>query len=89
MKVADTSRESKPPSGNGTSKNEKLSKSKSFSSALVKKSNDGKNAEAAASNGSVGMNPQSKQSFTSRSFSDKQPHLSKLKVDITLLFKLL
>ncbi|XP_044464091.1 protein WVD2-like 6 isoform X2 [Mangifera indica] len=79
VKVADTSRESKPPSGNGTSKNEKLSKSKSFSSALLKKSNDGKNTEAAASNGSVGMNPQSKQSFTSRSFSDKQPHLSKLK----------
>ncbi|KAJ0031776.1 hypothetical protein Pint_12394 [Pistacia integerrima] len=79
VKNADTSRDSKPLKGNGTSKNEKPLNPKSVSSTLVKKSRDGKNAEASStvSNGSVGMNSHSKQSFKTRSFNDRLPHLSK------------
>ncbi|XP_031279683.1 protein WVD2-like 5 isoform X1 [Pistacia vera] len=81
VKNADTSRDSKPVKGNGTSKNEKPLNPKSVSSTLMKKSRDGKNAEAssAVSNGSVGMNSHSKQSFKTRSFNDRLPHLSKVK----------
>ncbi|XP_044472227.1 protein WVD2-like 5 isoform X2 [Mangifera indica] len=79
VKDADTSKASKPLKGSGTTKNEKPSNLRSISSTWVKKSWDGKSAEASStvSNGSVGMNLHSKQSYNSRSFNERQPHLSK------------
>lgn len=80
VKNADTSKQPKPHKALNKSKNEKPSSTKRVSLTEVQKSKDGKGAEATTltvSNGSVGLNSHSKQTFKSRSFNDRQGHVSK------------
>ncbi|KAF8400633.1 hypothetical protein HHK36_013932 [Tetracentron sinense] len=80
---------SKPQNGQGKIKNKKSSSPKHVVETLLKKSKDGKHAEAtpAVSNGSVASNSRSKQSFalaTSRkAFNDRQAVESNASVDLS------
>ncbi|XWS26223.1 hypothetical protein CRYUN_Cryun26dG0012900 [Craigia yunnanensis] len=73
-------KQSKPQKVQGKTKNEKPSGPKNVSSALVKKSKDGKNAEAtviASNGGSVATNSSLKHHLESRSFNERQANASK------------
>ena len=77
-------KQSKPKKVQGKTKNEKPSGSKNVSSALVKKSKDGKSAEAtltASNGGSVATNSSLKHHLKSRSFNERQANASKVRVD--------
>ncbi|KAH9760653.1 protein WVD2-like 5 [Citrus sinensis] len=78
-KAADTSKQSIPLKGHGKSKSEKPLNPKNVSSTGVKKSKDGKNDDGTStiSNGSVGLNSHSKQSFKSMTFNERQAQFSK------------
>ncbi|XVF35596.1 hypothetical protein REPUB_Repub18cG0159700 [Reevesia pubescens] len=78
--VKDNVKQSKPQKLPGKTKNEKPSGPKNVSSALVKKSKDGKRAEAkltASNGGSVATNSRMKQPLKSRSFNERQANASK------------
>ncbi|XP_022730587.1 protein WVD2-like 6 [Durio zibethinus] len=78
--VKDNVKQSKPQKVQGKTKNEKPSGPKNVSSALVKKSKDGKSAEVAltASNGgSVATNSRLKQPLKSSPFNGRQANVSK------------
>ncbi|XWS17816.1 hypothetical protein CRYUN_Cryun33cG0100500 [Craigia yunnanensis] len=73
-------KQSKPQKVQGKTKNEKPSGSKNVSSALVKKSKDGKSAEAkltSLNGGSVATNSSLKHPLTSRSLNERQANTSK------------
>ncbi|KAH9799093.1 protein WVD2-like 5 [Citrus sinensis] len=78
-KAADTSKQSLPLKGHGKSKSEKPLNPKNVSSTGVKKSKAGKNDDGTStiSNGSVGLNSHSKQSFKSMTFNERQAQFSK------------
>ncbi|KAL9442987.1 hypothetical protein AB3S75_016361 [Citrus x aurantiifolia] len=78
-KAADTSKQSIPLKGHGKSKSEKPLNPKNASSTGMKKSKDGKNDDGTStiSNGSVGLNSHSKQSFKSMAFNERQAQFSK------------
>ncbi|KAL9440036.1 hypothetical protein AB3S75_018823 [Citrus x aurantiifolia] len=79
--AADTSKQSIPLKGHGKSKSEseKPLNPKNISSTGMKKSKDGKNDDGTPtiSNGSVGLNSHSKQSFKSMAFNERQAQFSK------------
>ncbi|XP_022754493.1 protein WVD2-like 6 isoform X2 [Durio zibethinus] len=78
--VKDNVKQSKPQKIQSKTKNEKPSGPKNVSSALVKKSKDGKSAEAmltASNGGSVATNSHLKQPLKSRSFNERQVNASK------------
>ncbi|XWS70431.1 hypothetical protein CRYUN_Cryun03dG0047700 [Craigia yunnanensis] len=78
--VKDNVKQSKPKKVQGKTKNEKPSGPKNVSSALVKKSKDGKSSEAeltASNGGSVATNSRLKQPLKSRSFNERPANASK------------
>lgn len=78
VKNAYHSKQSKPQKVQGKNKNEKPLSLKSATTATGMKSSDGKDvSRTSASNGSVGLNSRPKQPSKSRSFNDRQVHLTK------------
>ncbi|XP_021901629.1 protein WVD2-like 5 isoform X2 [Carica papaya] len=75
----ENSRHAKQPKGQSKIKNEKNPGARNVSSVLIKKTKDAQNAEATTtlSNGAVGLNSRSGQSFKSRSFNDRQVNATK------------
>ncbi|GLU01307.1 hypothetical protein SLE2022_186190 [Rubroshorea leprosula] len=84
VKGADNRKKSKPHKVQDNSKNEKHLGSNNDSSSLVKKSNDGKRAEATstASNGSVTRSSLQKQPHKSQSINDRQAAKQSEKLDV-------
>lgn len=54
---------------------------------LIKKTKDAQNAEATTtlSNGAVGLNSRSGQSFKSRSFNDRQVNATKVNLELSMV----
>lgn len=83
MEDADQPKHSKPRKGQGKSSKEKHLSPKHAGTTWVKKKKDGKDdiVTSASTNGSLAPNSRPKQTVKTGSFSDKQVHLSKVKVD--------
>ena len=82
MEDSDQSKHSKPQQGQGKSSKDKPLGPKHAGPTSVKKQKDGKDdiVTSASTNGSLASS-RLKQTLKSRSFNDKQVHLSKVKVD--------